>query len=138
MKSLGQAGGAMPRAKPGDHERALALLAAIADPKATKRALTELRDSTAAADVAREASEAAERKAAERDKAAQKAEIGATRARQALADETEKVRGELGGREKAVAERERLATEVEQAQAVRVEELAQREDHLRKAGVAGF
>ena len=138
MKSLGMAGSAVPRAKPGVHEHALALLAAIADPKATKRSLTELRDATAAHDKALEASEAATAEAAEREKAARRAEANATRARQALADESASAASALGKRETAVAERERLATEAEQSQTARAEELAQREDHLRKAGVKGF
>lgn len=139
MKTLGRmAGSSLPRPKPGDHERALALLAATADPKVTKARLVELRDATLAHEKARDDAQAAERKAAERDKAAEAAEADAIRARQALADETAKARDELGRRETAVAERERLATECEQSQEARDKGLAQREDHLRKAGVRGF
>lgn len=139
MKSVGQTGSAaMPRAKPGDHERALALLASVADPKATKKSLTELKDATAAHDASREAAEAATAEAKRRQEAAQAAEADATRARQLQADETAEARTELGQRETAVTERERLAGEVEQAQAVRAEGLAEREDHLKRAGVRGF
>ncbi len=138
MKSLGMSGGAMPRAKPGDHERALALLAATADTKVTKARLVELRDATLAHDKAREDAEAAGRKAAERDKAAHRAELDATIARQAMADESAEAQAALAKRETAVAERERLATECEQSQEQRDKGLAQREDHLRKAGVRGF
>ena len=138
MKSLGMASSAMPRAKPGDHERALALLAATADAKATKVRLTELRDATAALEKSRDEAEAAERKAAKRDKAAHRAEMDATVARQALADESAEAAASLAKRETAVAERERLATEAEQSQEARDKELQRREDHLRKAGVRGF
>ena len=82
--------------------------------------------------------EAATAKAAKRDSEAQKAEADATRARQALADDTAKAHDETGNREKAVAEREHLATEVEASQDTRDKELVRREDHLRKAGVRGF
>ena len=138
MKSLGMASSAMPRAKPGDHERALALLAATADAKVTKARLVELRDATAAHDKAREDAEAAERKAAERAKAAHRAEMDATIARQALADESAEAAASLGKRETAVAERERLATECETSQAARDADLKRREEHLSKAGVRGF
>ncbi len=128
----------MPRPKPGDHERALALLAATADAKVTKARLVELRDATAAHEKAREEAKAAERKAAERDKAAHRAELDATIARQAMADESAEAQASLGKRETAVAERERVAGEVEKSQEARDKELQRREDHLRKAGVRGF
>ena len=130
--------GTMPRTKPGDHERALALLAATADSKATKKHLTELKDATAIYDNARDDAQAAEHNAAERDIAAQASEGKAIRARQTLADETAAARSELGQRETAVAERERLATECETSQEARDKELTRREDHLKKAGVRGF
>ena len=138
MKTLGMAGSAMPRAKAGDYDKALALLAATGADKGTKAYLTELRDATTAHDKAREDAEAAERKAADREKAAQAAEAEATRARQALADESAEAQAAHAKRETAVAERERLATECETSQEVRDRGLAQREDHLRKAGVRGF
>ena len=65
-------------------------------------------------------------------------EADAIRARQALADETAAARIELGERETAVTERERLAGECEKSQGLRDKELIRREDHLRQAGVAGF
>ena len=138
MKSLGMAGSAMPRAKAGHYETALALLAATGADKKTREYLLELQDATAAHVRAREEAEAAEGKAAERDKAAQAAEADAIRARQALADESAEAQAVLGKREVAVAERERLATECEQSQEARDKGLAQREDHLREAGVRGF
>ncbi len=138
MKTLGMAGSTMPRTKPGDHERALALLAATAEPKVTKARLVELRDATAAHDKSREEAEAAELKVVERTEAAQAAEADATRARQALADDSAKARDELGKRETAVAEREKVAGEVETSQEAQDTELTRREVHLREAGVRGF
>ena len=138
MKTLGMAGSAMPRAKPGDFEKALALMAATGADKATKAYLTELRDATLAHDKAREDAEAATAKAKQRESEAQAAEAAATGTRQALADESAEAQAALGKRETAVADRERLATECEQSQEARDKELARREDHLRQAGVRGF
>ena len=130
--------GLMPRARVGDFENALALLVATGADKATKAYLTQLHEATAAYDKARDDAQAAERKVTTREAEAQTAEADATRARQALADETAAARADLGQREVAVAERERLATEAEKSQGLRDQELIRREDHLRKAGVAGF
>ena len=90
MKALGLSPALMPKTKAGVHEHALALLASIADPKATKKSLIELRDAQTAADAAREASEVAQSNAAKRESEAQAAEADATLARQTLIDETEK------------------------------------------------
>ncbi len=130
--------GAMPRAKVGDFENALALLVATGADKSTKAYLTQLHEATAAYDKAKDDAQAAERKVTTRESEAQIAEANATRARQALADETAAARAELDQREVAVAERERLATECETSQEVRDKELARREKHLREAGVRGF
>ncbi len=138
MKSLGMASSAMPRPKPGDHERALALLAATTDAKVTKARLVELQDATLAHDKAREEAEAATAKAKQRESEAQAAEADAIRARQALADETAKARDELGKRDTAVTERERVAGEVEKSQDARDTDLKRREEHLSEAGVRGF
>ena len=138
MKNLGMAGSALPRAKAGEFENALGLLAALAKPKATKASLLELQDATAAADKAREDAEASTAKAQQRESAAQKAEAAATVGRQALADETARSEAALGNREKQLAAREVLAADVEAAQDVRDKELAAREAHLREAGVQGF
>ena len=128
---------ALPRAKSGDFERALALLAGITD-KHKKAYLAELRDAQAVHDKARESAEAATAKAKEREGAATTAEADAIRERQALIDETATAREELGKRETGVAERERFATEAEQSQDARDAELKRREEHLSKAGVRGF
>ena len=138
MKSVGQAGGALPRAKAGDFERAALFNVSVNGDLETRSYLKELVAAQASHDEARAAAEAATVKAVERDKAAQKAEAAATRARQALVDETEKARTELGRREVGVTERERVATEAEQSQTARAEDLARREGLLREAGVTGF
>ena len=130
--------GAMPRAKVGDFENALALLVATGADKSTKAYLTQLHEATAAYDTAKDDAQAAERKVTTRESEAQAAEADATHARQALADETAAARDELGNRETAVAERENLVTEAEQSQDARDKELKRREDHLREAGVRGF
>ncbi len=130
--------GAMPRAKVGDFENALALLVATGADKSTKAYLTQLHEATAAYDKARDDAEVAERKVTTREEAAREAEANATHARQTLADETSSAREELGKRETDVAERERLATECETSQEARDKELMRREEHLKKAGVRGF
>ncbi len=138
MKSLGMTGSTMPRTKPGDHERALALLAATAYTKVTKARLVELRDATAAHDKSREDAEAATAKAKQRESEAQAAEADAIRARQALADESAEAQATLGKREADVTERERVAGECETSQKARDADLKRREEHLSKAGVRGF
>ena len=137
MKAVGMTGGPVPRAKPGDYERSLALLAGITA-KDAKARLTELRDGAAAHDRAREDAEEAERKATARDTVARAAERKATLARQALVDESAEAQAAHAKRETAVAERERLVTEAEQSQGARDKELKGREEHLSKAGVRGF
>ncbi len=138
MKSLGMTGSAPRKVKPGDFERALALMVEVGGDKGTKAYLAELVDAQAAHDKARADAEGAMAQAKQRESEAQKAEADATRARQAQVDETAKARDELGKREKAVVEREALAADVEAAQDVRDKELASREGHLREAGVQGF
>ncbi len=130
--------GAMPRAKVGDFENALALLVATGADKSTKAYLTQLHEATAAYDKARDDAQAAERKVTTRESEAQAAEADAIRARQTLADETAAATAALGQRETAVAERERLAGEAETSQEARDKELARREQHLASAGVRGF
>ncbi len=136
MKSLGMAS-TVPKARAGDFERALALLVAL-DSNKTKGYLAELVEAAAAHDAAHTAAEAAAEKAKKRARAAQEAEAAATVSRQALADQSEKSKAEIGRRETAVVAREAMATEVEAAQDTRDKELAEREAHLRKAGVKGF
>ncbi len=130
--------GAMPRAKVGDFENALALLVATGADKSTKAYLTQLHEATAAYDKAKDDAQAAERKVTARETEAQTAEAAATLQRQALADETAAARAELGDREIAVAERENLVNEAEQSQVARDKELGRREQHLASAGVRGF
>ena len=59
MRGVGQTGMAMPRARAGDYEKALALMAATGADKDTKAYLTELRDATVRSEAAREAAETA-------------------------------------------------------------------------------
>ena len=135
MKALGMAGSAMPRAKASDFDMALQLLTIFGNDKARKQGMTELRDAKGGADEAREASEAAERKAAERGKAAQEAEANATRARQALADETEKARVERSQRMSEIREKEKAQCARDLEQESREQDIARRERLLRDAGV---
>ena len=135
---LGLKPGAMPRAKAGDFDKALALVAGVADAKATKKYLAELQDGTLAHDAAREAAEAAIAEAKRREGEAQAAEAEAIRARQKLADESAAAMVALDQREASVTDRENLVTEAEKSQELRDKELARREDHLKQAGVRGF
>ncbi len=138
MKSLALAGSRKPKIRPGDYERALALIVAFGGDKSTKAYLADLVAAEAEADKTRTVAEAATAKAKQRESEAQAAEADAIRVRQALADETAKARDELGKREIDVAERERVAAECETSQEARDKEFQRREDHLRKAGVRGF
>ncbi len=135
---LGLKSAVMPKAKPGDFERALQLAATFGSKDAVTHGLKQLRDATAALDKARDDAQATMAAATKRDTMAREAEAAATHARQALADETAAARAELGQRETAVAERERLAGECETSQEARDKELLRREEHLREAGVRGF
>ena len=126
------------RARVSDYDVALELLTTFGADDARKQHMTQLRDAKAAADTSREDATAAAAAATKRDKLAREAEADATRARQALADETAAARIELGQRETAVSDRENLATDAEKSQGLRDKELIRREDHLREAGVAGF
>ncbi len=138
MTGLGQPGRARPKTRPGDYERALALIVEVGGDKQTRAYLAELVDATAAHDQARDDAQATAAAATKRDQMAREAEADATRARQALADETAAARAELGQREVAVADREHVADTREVEQAARDKELARREDLLREAGVANF
>ncbi len=135
---LGLKSAVMPKAKPGDFERALQLAATFGSRENVTAGLKQLQDAAAALDQARDDAQATAAAATKRDTMAREAETDATRARQALADETAAARAELGQRESAVAERERLATEAEKSQGLRDKELLRREKHLREAGVRGF
>ena len=138
MKSIGQAGSAMPQAKLGDIERAVQLAMTFNSKGAVTKGLEQLRDATAAHEKAREDAEAAGRKAADRDKAALAAEAKATRARQALADESAEAQAAHVKRKTDADEREAAADAREDAQEAREDDLKRREALLHKAGVAGF
>ena len=136
MKTLTQTmGHGMPRAKAGDFERAWQVIVAAGGDVKTKAYLAELVKAQADHDKAQAAAEGAQAVSEKREAAAQAAEADATRARQALVDDTAKARDELGKREAGVVAREALATEIEATQDARDKGLAKREDHLRKAGV---
>ena len=118
---------AMPLADVGDFDRALAVLAAGRGDKSTKVYLTELRDGAVAHELAREASEAAGRKAAAREEAAHDAEANVRSQREALATEMAKADDKRGMREMAVAEREHTADAHETALDAQAKELDSRE-----------
>nr|CAK32571.1 hypothetical protein 10D02-37 [uncultured organism] len=77
MTGLGMGVSALPRTKPGDYDRALALVAGLGDDKAVKAKLTELKDAQAAHDAAREKAEGAIAESKQREAAALEAEEGA-------------------------------------------------------------
>ena len=132
MMALGQAASRKPKVRQGAYDEALALLAGLTDSE-TKVRLAELRDATEAYNEARDIAEAATIGANEREKEAHAAERKATSAREALVNETQKARDELGRREVAVGKREQVVSEVEVSQEERDAELERREDHLRRA-----
>ena len=135
MKTMGQAGLAMPRAKPGDFERALQLLASVADSKSSKMHLQELRDATAAEVDRREEVEFLITKAKERDETARQAEADAAHARQVLGDETAAASAKLDTRERAVGEREKAVGEREAFLDKLGQDVDRRVKLLRAAGV---
>ena len=135
---LGLKPSVMPKAKLDDFERALQLAATFGSKEDVMAGLQQLRDAKAAADEANSTAQATMAAATKRDTMAREAEADATRARQKLADESAASRAELGQREAAVVERERLATEAEKSQGLRDKELLRREKHLREAGVRDF
>ena len=135
MKSLGQAGMAFQRAKLTDFDKAIAILAAVADGKASKAHLQELRDAAQAEADRREEAEAMVAKATARDAEARQAEADAVHARQVLADESAATSAKLDARERAVAEREQAANAREAELGERGEDFDRRERLLRQAGV---
>ena len=102
MKTSLKTGG-MPRVKPGDYERALALMVELGGDKQTRAYLEELVAATKASEQASADATAAMDEATKRSKLASAAEADATVARQKLADDTAKARTDLGKRETAVA-----------------------------------
>ena len=135
MKSLSMTGGPVPRAKPGDYERALQLAATFGSKDAVTKGLKELRDAKAAADAALEDVEAAERRAAKRGEVAQAAETKATDLRQKLADETATAMAALTKRESAVMAREKAADARDTALFTQKRDIDRRVKLLREAGV---
>ena len=133
MTGLGMGGSALPRTRPGDYERALALVATLGNDEVVKAKLTELRDAQAAQDSARERAEAAERTAGQREQAAHEAELDAKSQRDALATETEQTDARLRvERGKQATERQRLTDLSGDLEAKRLD-LEEREDALKTA-----
>lgn len=118
---------AMPEAGVADFDRALQVLDAGRGDKATKTYLTQVRDATAASNLAREEAEAtiAEKKRLEED--LQEAGAKMVVEQQRLGGETSRTRQEITAREEGVAERERLASEREAADQTQRKDLESRE-----------
>ena len=135
MNNLGQAGSARPKVRPGDFERAWALIVETGGDKATKAYLKELVAASAVHDKAREDAEAAAVEAKGRDATARQAEDAARSQREALATETANAREELGRREVAVGGRETAVAALELTQETLEADLSRRAQLLREAGV---
>ena len=135
MKSLGRAGMAFQRAKLTDFDKAIAILAAVADGKASKAHLQELRDAAQAEVERREEVEALIVTAQARDEEARRSQAEAARARQVLADESAATSAKLDTREMAVAEREQAADARQAVLAELGTDLERRSKLLRAAGV---
>ncbi len=95
MNSLGQAGSSKPRVRPGDYERALALITELGGDKKSRQYLADLVAASAAHEKARTVGEAATADASRRETAAMQAEDAARSQREALATETAKTSEEL-------------------------------------------
>ena len=133
MNGLGLGGSALPRTKPGDYDRALALVAGLGDDKAVKAKLTELKDAQATHDAARDKAETAEAAAKDRDAGARQAEDNARSQRAALATATEeadkRIRAE---RAELATERQRLTELADDLEAKELD-LTRREAAIRQA-----
>ena len=135
MKAVGQAGSWKPRVRPGDFERALALMVEVGGDKGTRTYLSELVAASAAQDKAREEAEAATAKAKQRESEAQAAEAKAARARQALADQSAAAQAALAKREAAVSKREASADSRDTALFTQKRDIDRRVKLLTEAGV---
>ena len=109
MSGLGMGGSALLKVKPGDYERAMALMVEVGGDKGTRKYLQELVTASAVHDKAREEAEAAAAEAKRRDALAQEAEDSARSEISDLATETAETDTRLR-RERAAlaAERQRL------------------------------
>ena len=133
MNGPGLGGSALPRTRPGDYERALALVASLGADKAVKAKLVELRDAEAANNVARENAEVAVAEAKRREGLAREAEASARSQRTSFATETAETDRRLSAeRQELVSERQRLG-EWDEDLKVQDADLKQREDALRRA-----
>lgn len=134
--TVGLAAGSAPTARTQLYDRTLALIRAAADTKVTEKNLVRLRAATAEHAKAEAAALGVSNLAVDRLDAAQAAEAKATKARQALADETAKAQAALGERGSAVAKREADADGRDEKQDVRAADLKRREGLLKQAGQA--
>ena len=133
MTGPGLSGSALPRHRPGDYERALALVAGLGNDKAVKAKLGELRDAEAANNVAKENAEVAVAEAKRREGLAREAETDARSQRTAFATETaESDRRLTAERQELAGERRRLGEWDEELER-KDSELTTREDALRRA-----
>ena len=135
MNGLGMAGSARPKVKPGDFERAWALIVETGADKATKAYLKELVAASAVHDKARDEADAAAAEAKSRDATARQAEDAARSQTHALALATANARDELGRREVAVGGRETAVAALELTQETLNADLSRRAQLLREAGV---
>ncbi len=133
MTGVGMGGTAPPRTRPGDYERALALVAGLGNDKAVKATLTKLRDAEAANNVARENAETAVAESKRREGLAREAEADARSQRTAFATETAETDRRLSAeRQELAGERQRLGEWDEELEG-KDSELTTREAALRRA-----
>ena len=102
---IGLAGSGKPKVRPGDYERALALIVEVGGDKSTRAYLSELAAAEATHDKARTEAEAAAALAKRREATAREAEAAARDQREALRAETITTEARLS------AQRSELATE---------------------------
>ena len=133
MKSLGQGGSGKPRAKDSVMDMAHALIAAAADPKATKARLLTLEEATAESVRVRDEAAATVAEASKREAAAMAAEDAARSQREALAAETITAESRLSAeRAEQREEAKRLLSTGQQLEIQRLD-LEKREAALRRA-----
>ena len=133
MKSLGQAGSALPRLRPGDYERTLAIVAGLGNDESVKAKLTELRDAEVAHEAAREAAEVATSIASRREDAARLAEADAESEQSALATETAASAAQLRAARASHATEGQRLTELADDLTAKELDLKTREGALRRA-----
>ncbi len=133
MNGPGLGGSALPRARPGDYERALALVAGLGADKAVKAKLTELRDAQAANDLARENAEVAVAESKRLEGLAREAEADARSQRTSFATETAETDRRLTVERQELAGEQRRFGEWDEDLKAQDADLKQREDALKVA-----